>query len=274
MLVKSTTVALMVAVGSANAAVMYGKESVMRDDPDFGLCLPTLKFEGGLGGRPSMDFSFLPSDALCARGQQAASNPSELTQVRHFVHSILTVPTDIITNRICDQLSTVCGANKEAVVLCRESQAKIRTLGTKDKSTADTWNTLMGFDYALTNPDGGAAVPGAVKDDLKKRTPSPKPIIFCSATEWLDDCTGWPAPATVVKREESAPVKRSETIAKKADIPFIPCSATAWIDECTGWQKRDVPAAPVKRSEKSKRADIPFIPCSATAWIDECTGWP
>ncbi len=90
MLVKSTTVALMVAVGSANAAVMYGKESVMRDDPDFGLCLPTIKFEGGLGGRPSMDFSFLPSDALCARGQQAASNPSELIQVRHFVHSILT----------------------------------------------------------------------------------------------------------------------------------------------------------------------------------------
>ncbi|ETI28931.1 hypothetical protein G647_01383 [Cladophialophora carrionii CBS 160.54] len=222
--VKSTAVALMVAVGSANAAVIYGKESVIKDDPDFGLCLPTMKFEGGLGGRPSMDFTFLPSDPLCARGQQEASNPN------------------IITNRICDQLSTVCGANQEAVALCRESQAKIRSLGTKDKSTADTWNTLMGFGYALTNPDGGAAVPGAVKDDLKKR--SPKPIIFCSATEWIDECTGWPAPEPVVKRDVAAApvkkrdveVKRSEKKAKRADIPFIPCSPTEWIDECTGWQ--------------------------------------
>jgi hypothetical protein len=128
------------------------------------------------------------------------------------------------------------------VTLCRESQAKIRSLGTKDKSTADTWNTLMGFGYALTNPDGGAAVPGAVKDDLKKR--SPKPIIFCSATEWIDECTGWPAPEPIVKREASAApvkkrdveVKRSEKKAKRADIPFIPCSPTEWIDECTGWE--------------------------------------
>ena len=77
MFVKSTAVALMVALGSAQAAVMYGKESVMREDPDFGLCIPTIKFEGGLGGRPSMDFSFLPSDSLCARGQQESANPSK-----------------------------------------------------------------------------------------------------------------------------------------------------------------------------------------------------
>ena len=80
MLVKSSAVALMVAVGSANATVMYGKESIMRDDPDFGLCIPTMKFEGGLGGRPSMDFTFLPTDALCARGQQESSNPSTLSR--------------------------------------------------------------------------------------------------------------------------------------------------------------------------------------------------
>jgi hypothetical protein len=84
MLVKSTAVALMVAVGSANAAVIYGKESVMKADPDFGLCLPTMKFEGGLGGRPSMDFTFLPSDPLCARGQQEASNPSTYHQRNAF----------------------------------------------------------------------------------------------------------------------------------------------------------------------------------------------
>jgi len=235
----------------------------MREDPDFGLCIPTIKFEGGIGGRPSMDFTFLPSDPLCARGQQENANPN------------------IITNRICDQLSTVCSANKEAVTLCRQSQAKIRALGTKDKSTADTWNTLMGFDYALTNPDGGAAVPGAVREDLKKRTPAPAPIIFCSASEWIDDCTGWPAPAEVTKREAPAApvVARSEKRAvaaepaKRADIPFIPCSATEWLDDCTGWQKRDVPA-PKPVAKKSKRADIPFIPCSASAWIDECTGWP
>lgn len=229
MLVKSTAVALMVAVGSANAAVMYGKESLIKEEPDFGLCLPTMKYEGGLGGRPSMDFTFLPTDPLCARGQQEASNPN------------------VITNRICDQLSTVCGANKEAVTLCREAATKIRSLGTKDKSTADTWNTLVGFGYAVTNPDGGAAVPGAVKEDLKKR--SPKPIIFCSASEWIEDCTGWPAPEPVVKREEpAAPVvkkreaapakpmmKRSEEKAKRANIPFIPCSATEWLDDCTGW---------------------------------------
>ena len=78
MLVKSTAVALMAIAGSASAAVMYGKESVMKEDPDFGLCIPTMKFEGALGGRPSMDFTFLPSDPLCARGQQEASNPSKL----------------------------------------------------------------------------------------------------------------------------------------------------------------------------------------------------
>ena len=140
----------------------------------------------------------------------------------------------------------------------------------------------MGFEYALTNPDGGAAVPGAVKEDLKKRLPSPKPIIFCSATEWLEDCTGWPASAEVVKREEApAPVVKKRDVAsetameksKRADIPFIPCSATEWIGGCTGWhEKRDVPAEPV--AKKSKRADIALIACSATEWLADCTGWP
>ena len=85
MFVKSTAVALMVAVGSASASVMYGKESVMKEDPDFGLCLPTMKFEGGLGGRPTMDFTFLPTDPLCARGQQEASNPSTSILFGDFV---------------------------------------------------------------------------------------------------------------------------------------------------------------------------------------------
>lgn len=77
MLVKSTAVALMVAVSSTSASVMsYGKESVIKAEPDFGLCIPTMKFEGSLGGRSAADFTFLPTDPLCARGQQEASNPS------------------------------------------------------------------------------------------------------------------------------------------------------------------------------------------------------
>ena len=92
MYVKSTAVALMVAVNSASAGVMY-KESVMKQDPDFGLCLPTMKFEGGLGGRTAMDFTFLPTDPLCARGQQEASNPSTSTLAmapHHYTNSTQT----------------------------------------------------------------------------------------------------------------------------------------------------------------------------------------
>ncbi|KIW30157.1 uncharacterized protein PV07_05923 [Cladophialophora immunda] len=242
MLVKSTAVTLLVAVGSASAAVMsYGKESVMREDPDFGLCLPTMKFEGGLGGRSSVDFTFLPTDTLCARGQQETTNPN------------------IITNRICDQLATVCGANEAAKALCRESQAKIRALGTRDRSTAETWNTLMGFGGALTNPDGGAPAPNAVKDDLKKRDTKDvekrAPMIYCSATEWIDDCTGWPAPEPVVKRSEdaapAAPVVKKRSVEPAAE-----------------------PAMKKRSEEKAKRADIPMIYCSTTEWIDDCTGWP
>lgn len=76
MLVKSTAVALL-AVGSASAAVMsYGSEAVVEEDPDFGLCIPTMKYEGGLGGRSALEFAFVPADPLCARGQQDTLNPS------------------------------------------------------------------------------------------------------------------------------------------------------------------------------------------------------
>ncbi|OAP62145.1 hypothetical protein AYL99_04348 [Fonsecaea erecta] len=244
MLVKSTVVTLLVAVSSASAAVLsYGKESVMREDADFGLCLPTMKFEGSLGGRSSVDFTFLPTDPLCARGQQEASNPN------------------IITNRICDQLATVCGANEAAKALCRESQAKIRALGTRDRSTAETWNTLMGFGGALTNPDGGASAPNAVKDDLKKRdtknVEKRAPIIYCSTTEWIDNCTGWPAPEPVVKRSEDAAVAVAAPAVEKRSVEAVA-----------------EPAMKKRSEEKAKRADIPMIYCSTTEWIDDCTGWP
>ena len=65
--------------------------------------------------------------------------------------------TDIITNRICDQLTNVCDANQAAKDLCTDAKAQVLALGTRDKTTADTWNTLLGFDGAVTNPDGGPA---------------------------------------------------------------------------------------------------------------------
>lgn len=68
---------------------------------------------------------------------------------------------DIITNRICDQLTNVCNANQAAKTLCKSAQAQILALGTRDKSTADTWNTLLGFPGTVTNPSGGPAQPPA-----------------------------------------------------------------------------------------------------------------
>lgn len=74
----------LLAAGTASAAALshttrhyYGTEVVTREDPDFGLCLPTIKYEGGLGARSAVDFTFLPADPLCAKGQQEAVNPSE-----------------------------------------------------------------------------------------------------------------------------------------------------------------------------------------------------
>jgi hypothetical protein len=138
--------------------------------------------------------------------------------------------------------------------LCRDAQAKIRALGTKDKSAADSWNTLMGFGYALTNPDGGAAVPGAVKDDLKKRD-APKVskrqastitnFIECSTEVWIDNCNGWTGSSTkreapaVIEREEPKVAKRENNAptgpAKRGNTNGVYCSTDEWIDNCTGW---------------------------------------
>ncbi|ETI23838.1 hypothetical protein G647_05644 [Cladophialophora carrionii CBS 160.54] len=121
---------------------------------DFGLCVPTMKFEGGLGGRPATEFTFLPIDPLVAQGQQEALNPN------------------IITNRICDQLTNVCEANDAAKTLCKSVQAQILALGTRDKTTADTWNTALGFPGTVTNPDGGPAEPPAKMRMVRSYKPS------------------------------------------------------------------------------------------------------
>ena len=118
------------AAGQAQAAAGNNAAGVQASSIaglDFGLCVPTIKFEGGLGGRPATEFTFQAIDELVATGQQEALNPN------------------IITNRICDQLTNVCEANDAAKTACEDAQAQIQALNTRDKTTADTWNTALGF---------------------------------------------------------------------------------------------------------------------------------
>jgi len=110
---------------------------------DFGSCTPTMKFEPGLNGRKATENTFQAIDPLVNKGQQEALNPN------------------IITNRIKDQLTNVCGANKAAKDAAVAAQAMISALGTRDKSTADAWNTALGFAGTNTNPDN-APVTGLV----------------------------------------------------------------------------------------------------------------
>ncbi|KAK0713991.1 hypothetical protein B0T26DRAFT_649131 [Lasiosphaeria miniovina] len=102
---------------------------------DFGLCAPTIKFEGGLGGRPATEFTFQAIDPLVSKGQQEALNPN------------------IITNRICDQLTNVCEANAAAKAACLAAKAQILALGTRNADTANTWNTVLGFAGTDISPD-------------------------------------------------------------------------------------------------------------------------
>lgn len=94
---------------------------------DFGKCKPTIDLKGGRANRPATELTFLPTDPLVAQGQQEALNPN------------------IITNRVCDQLTNVCNANAAAKALCQEAKAKVQAAGTKDQSTADLFNSLLGF---------------------------------------------------------------------------------------------------------------------------------
>ncbi|CAK7202205.1 hypothetical protein SEUCBS139899_004927 [Sporothrix eucalyptigena] len=102
---------------------------------DFGLCVPTMKFEAGLDGRKDTEFTFQAIDPLVNKGQEEALNPN------------------IITKRITDQLTNVCNANQAAKDAATAAQAQISALGTKDVTTADAWNTALGFAGTNTNPD-------------------------------------------------------------------------------------------------------------------------
>lgn len=94
---------------------------------DFGTCTPTIDFQLGRPGRKATEGTFLPTDAAVAKGQQDALNPN------------------IITTRVCDQLTNVCGANAAAKALCLTAKAKVAALGTKDASTAAAFNAALGL---------------------------------------------------------------------------------------------------------------------------------
>jgi len=47
----------------------------------------------------------------------------------------------------------VCGANAAAKTACTAAKAQISALGTRDVTTANAWNTALGFDGTNTNPD-------------------------------------------------------------------------------------------------------------------------
>jgi hypothetical protein len=99
---------------------------------DFGLCVPTMKFEAGLDGRKDTEFTFQAQDPLINKGQEEALNPA------------------IIAKKICDQLTNVCNANDAAKQACTAAEA---ALTGKNNATADAWNTQLGFAGTNLNPD-------------------------------------------------------------------------------------------------------------------------
>lgn len=94
---------------------------------EFGQCTPTILFQGGLGGRPQTEFTFQATDPLISQGQQEALNPN------------------IITNRICDQLTNVCNASQAGKDRCLAAKAQILASGARDATVVDAWNSALGF---------------------------------------------------------------------------------------------------------------------------------
>ena len=111
--------------GNANNAAAGGAAAGGGAN-DFGTCDPTMSFEGGRANRDADEFTFQSNDAVIAANQQEALNPN------------------IITNRICDELGNICGASDAAIAVCEDAQAQIEALGTRDQTTADAWNQLVG----------------------------------------------------------------------------------------------------------------------------------
>lgn len=115
----------------ANGTASAGGAGAAAGGADFGSCTPTMDFQAGRAefNRAADESTFFPTDATLVgdSGQSDALNPN------------------IITNFICDQLTNVCGANDAAVSQCEDAQATVEGLGTKDQSTADAFNSALGF---------------------------------------------------------------------------------------------------------------------------------
>lgn len=112
--------------GATNTGSTTGSTTSLAG-ADFGKCTPTMDFQFGRAGRKATEGTFLPTDALVAQGQQDALNPN------------------IITNRICDQLTNVCEANQAAKDACQSAKSLVAGLTTKDQTTADAFNQALGF---------------------------------------------------------------------------------------------------------------------------------
>ena len=135
-----------------NAGNNAGAGNAAAGGEDFGNCTPTIIFEGGMGNRPDTEFTFQIADETARGGQGEALNPN------------------IITNALCNQLTNVCNANAAAVAKCEDAKAQVQAAGTKDKSTADLFNSAIGFAGAVTNPSGGPANPPAAGAAANKRS--------------------------------------------------------------------------------------------------------
>ncbi|KKY18200.1 hypothetical protein UCRPC4_g05085 [Phaeomoniella chlamydospora] len=148
----ATTLTTVTTSAAAAAATSAATDSSTAEDPtatggasitntvssiaglDFGLCNPGMIFESGLNGRAATEFTFQAADSKIRAIQGEALN------------------FNIITNRICDELTNQCESNQAAKDACATAQTAVIDLG-RVRSTADTWNTMLGFDGQDTNPD-------------------------------------------------------------------------------------------------------------------------
>ncbi|RVX73969.1 hypothetical protein B0A52_02859 [Exophiala mesophila] len=223
MLAQTASIAVILAAALPAVSAKASPDSFDLQ-PDFGFCVPTLKYEGGLGGRADDDFAYLAVDPVITQGGKESTNPS------------------VIISHICDQLDDSCEANDAAKTLCRDAQIQMDAVETDGQATADMWNELI---------NGGSQVASELKRRSERR-PAKRQIQFipCSAQRWIENCTGWPRKrgepepvqeAQPVKRAEiikPAPVKRSEPAQgkkEKRQRTFIPCSTQRWVENCTGW---------------------------------------
>ncbi|KIV94641.1 hypothetical protein PV10_02389 [Exophiala mesophila] len=223
MLAQTASIAVILAAALPAVSAKASPDS-FDVQPDFGFCVPTLKYEGGLGGRADDDFAYLAVDPVITQDGKESTNPS------------------VIISHICDQLDDSCEANDAAKTLCREAQIQMDAVETDGQATADMWNELI---------NGGSQVASELKRRSERR-PAKRQIQFipCSAQRWVENCTGWPRKrgelepvqeAQPVKRAEfvkPAPVKRSEPAQgkkEKRQRTFIPCSTQRWVENCTGW---------------------------------------